>query len=806
MALKNLKTFITLFVSLIWLTTGNTRACWFGEESEVIRIAMFRAEMQGMLAFRPFYYTAKYLNSMTPDYTADRLQNIKMWQQELGQDLPFSDVEDILYKVSPDSFITAWKDKKLATNFPKNSFVAKLQLPANKAWLEYIVFAKRNELINSIVIDPWTTEPDPKTPDLPAERKILIKQALSVLPTIKNPDLAKRYAYQLVRLYHQNAEYQKAIDTFNKYFGAKPTENILAIWALIHKAISLDELNKKLEANYLYAQIFNLSDEKKVRCYQCFNSEDVMLMKTKVLAKVNDEKASIVALAAFRNPGLALQQIDEIKKLGGIKYLLVLLMREINKLEDWLVTPQLTESSPSVYYDTTFNHYGEELKIARKVNREKDLKYLKQVLSFVEECYNSTTGETKNYMAICAAHLAFLNDDAAMGKKYLSLIPETAEAGILFQKKADELLLSLLTDDVAKPAVLADIYTKIAFLENAAKTESAVSKMLYAVARHLSLKFEKAGMITEAGLSFLKSELYKYDYSSVYYAYQEGGNREQAYYWHIAWYDRKAKISDLDKLLTLIGKKDKTPFEKYLCDKTTTSVNAYLDLKGTLAYRANNLDLACQTFAQIPENYWQTTYEYKNFLNEDPFMPKIWPHKRDFSYQFNKTKFLKRLIDLRDEAKKNPAKRAENYLLLGHAMYNTSYWGNAWMMTSYSWSVLGPVAEAGTYFDLLFGNSTGIQSLDFKTYYECQRAFDYYKMARDEAKDPEIAASAQFMMHACNYNVYAVSEMTASRPWDAPAGIFTPLYVTDLYTKYKSTKTFETVRCPLMDAFIEGKD
>ena len=91
--------------------------------------------------------------------------------------------------------------------------------------------------------------------------------------------------------------------------------------------------------------------------------------------------------------------------------------------------------------------------------------------------------------------------------------------------------------------------------------------------------------VAPAGLLFLKSENKKdYSYNYDYY--------NQYYYYYIGYFERFAKEKDIDNLIALIQKEDKTPFEKYICSGTTfQDINAYKDVKGTLAFRNNNLAL-----------------------------------------------------------------------------------------------------------------------------------------------------------------------------------------------------------------------
>ena len=243
--------------------------------------------------------------------------------------------------------------------------------------------------------------------------------------------------------------------------------------------------------------------------------------------------------------------------------------------------------------------------------------------------------------------------------------------------------------------------------------------------------------------------------------------------------------------------KNKTSFENYICRGTTNSdINVYKDLKGTIAFRDNNLELAYNTFAEMPKDFWQKNYEYKNFLNEDPFFPKILmsTKERKFDHVFNKTEFVKTLLELK---KKNTA---ESNLQLGHAFFNVSCWGNAWMMTAYG---------TGSYFgdgysDYVFGRSRSEREKKYQNgnYLNCNLAKNYYQKVLFLSKNKEEKAMASLMIFECDYVSFAVTtnflgtENVKFRPGKE---------IYSFNSVYRNTKTFKRYNCPLLQDFINAK-
>ena len=58
------------------------------------------------------------------------------------------------------------------------------------------------------------------------------------------------------------------------------------------------------------------------------------------------------------------------------------------------------------------------------------------------------------------------------------------------------------------------------------------------------------------------------------------------YYEFIGYYDRLATTKSMDDFINIAQKSNKSNFEKYICSgNLNPNINAYLDLKGTIAFR-----------------------------------------------------------------------------------------------------------------------------------------------------------------------------------------------------------------------------
>jgi hypothetical protein len=789
MALKTSKNITAvLIISLIKINV--LFSCGWSENAETTRLAFFRAETNTMSSFRPFYYSAEIYNTTDPDPDKiDKLKNCAEWKAKLGADVNENDIYQILYSTEPENFQSAFEQNKLKDFFANNTFIKTLLMKKNKEYLLYIQFSKELEYYN---IDSWNRDSEIKF----KSDYSFIKNKLSEL---KDDFLKLRYAFQYIKISYYKKNYNTVSNIYNQYFESLKSTTILKPWALLYNAMTEDIQGNHIKANYLYSIVFNNCEEKKYVTMQLFNKKPEIITQTLTLAKSDQEKAVIVTMASMRNAGPALPEIKTIYNLHPQNnYFATLIMREINKIEDWIYTPMFTEYSPSITFDDSWYNEREKTK---EINFKKDITYSKELKLYLIQCYKTSSGELKDYLSVAIAHLCFINDEIESGKNYLSTISSKASGSILVQKNIQLTLIKLKSENINNLKTQNKLIESIENIETVAKTNYETYKTLYSLNRIISSEYKKQNKMAIAGLFFMKSENYKGDFESKYKKIDYSNYYFDYYYWGLAYFDRYASIKDMDDLIQLISTKDKNKFENYLCNQPLSTLYAYKDLKATLAFRNNNLKLAEQTLSEIPTNFWDSSYEFKNYLNEDPFIPKrlSYAYERNFNYHFKKLTFIKELIKLINEADKN--KSADEYLKLGSAYYNCSYNGNSWMMTSYG---KGTEEEYDFSSDYLFGLSFEKRvKMQEGNYYKCTIAQKYYYKALVCATTDEQKAMANLMIHCCKEDAYNFEHVNAEdskkmKPYKVDKELVN-------FYKFQNTDVFRKCRCSELDDFIAGK-
>lgn len=779
---KSTPTMRNLSISFFLLFTVSSWACGWYETAETIRLALFRSERIGSEKFRSFYYSADIYFQTYIYSKRDEILNCKEWQKELGGNVTWEDVYKLQYETDPEKFQNAFKANNLKEIFKGNTFIQALVLPKNKALLDYFADAKLTEYhyFGTGKWESWDAIATDYSYDEESDSE-RFPQFKKKLTDAKTEFLKQRYAYLLMRSY--SVEAKEMIRLYDTYFADSKNNTILKPWALFFKAISTEN---SAEANYYLSQVFASCDDKSFVTMQYFDRN--IMVNTLAFAKNDNEKASIIAMKALRNPAPAFDEIKNVYSLNPqSEYFSVLVGREVNKLEDWIFTPKFYDYGPAVQFEDWYKDY----EIAKKKNLEKDTKYLIEFRSFLISVYPNLKDEQKDFIASAISQLSFIDDEPQLGKEYASLISADANASILAQKNIQLALVEMKLGDINSNKTKEIILKSINGLRDLAENDQSLFKSLYSLTRLVALEYEKNKDIVTAGFLYAKSQQYKvftYDDFSEYYVEES----PKLNYGFIGYFDQNASEKDMDGVIDLLQKKNKTAFEEFLCSGTAP-VDFYRDVKGTIAFRNLNLELAERTFAEMNQNFWKEAYEYSSYLNENPFVPQAlaYKNKRNFDYDFNKTKFMKEMVRL------SKLKTPDSYLKLANAYYNVSYFGNSWMMVNYAQS--SSYSHDYTTYYILGKDSKGYRLFFQKeNYYKLSLAKEYYQKVLSSNATNEQKAMASLMIHICDYNNFNYSRDCYSKEVFKPGN-----EIFDFYSKYKNTAVFKQFSCPLLESFVK---
>ncbi len=248
----------SLLACLLVSTSFQAVACVFADYKNVY---LFGVNLLSNPQYRNYFYNSPYAEDMC---LPGNEKNIAEWQLRYAAAKKTDDFHALIYKADLQTLQKIYAATQgggknpLADNEIANLLVANKDQTA----LAYLVFAKKCESFVVMKFEGWEQEQkekaNPKTiADLLATGQALLDQTTDAF-------FKQRYAFQLVRLaYYQQPDKQQVVDLFDKIVPTNE-KNYIYYRTLLHKAFALKTLNKRSEANLLFAEVFNQSAD--LRC------------------------------------------------------------------------------------------------------------------------------------------------------------------------------------------------------------------------------------------------------------------------------------------------------------------------------------------------------------------------------------------------------------------------------------------------------------------------------------------------------------------------------------------------------------
>ena len=625
-------------------------------------------------AVEPFAYSASgRLQGEELSLGDDRLRNCAEWASYMGPTIHASQVYSLLYGMDLTSFEHAL-DGAVDVALANNAFWKALQQPARAPALSYLLLAKRYEhfMHKHQRRDPWSGGLGDTT-RLAASLQRLHEQAASKLATTDDRFLSLRYAYQNLVMARHKGDRQQFDQLWKEYFSnAKGNDgSILFSWALHHKAAMTPQA---AERSLLAAISFVQCPEKRIHAYQLFDAAQSEAARS--LTGNGYERAAVEALAAIKEPGKALPAIQSVyQHVPEFPLLKLLLIREINKLEDWLFSGQLD------YQNAQKLTPGLPVGIAADIRRqqlETDQAYAHALYTGLQQMVPTAFGPDLH--ALLLGHLALLKKDIAAARRHWAAISARPAAPIRRQLTKELLLAAIFEKNLTQPKAKEEVWGLLQSWQSqhAAVDDGYRYRDQLVVYRLISQAFLQQKQLMEA---------YCFHNYSLDLP-QADGHSYSPYYRLLQFVDwQPGGEKAVDQLVMLIGKPDKSDWEIFLTSAPLPSSNALLDLKGTMALRRADYEQARQAFGQVVPNFWQSSYEFSSYLKNSPFyIPSFAALQKEGGRAFpGKLAVAEELIRLEDQSRriKNPVQAAEALLQLGVAWFNFSYYGNNWMMYAY---------------------------------------------------------------------------------------------------------------------------
>jgi hypothetical protein len=794
-----------------------TRSCGPQLDYEDTRVAFFLPVVSQTDNLANFYYTKHFLNFAEPART-DNYRNCTEWRAYTRNQASLAHIDTILYSTTPSQFLTAYETHKW-DRLRKNSFIKWLLQKNNKQALEYVRLAKIIEATQTTYDYDW---PTPTT----LNYNTIISDVMKKCEGRITPFLKQRYAFQAVKLMYYERLYAignnvctadggtidntRLIKYFNKYLEGKNT--IVTDWARLYYGLSFKD--RKTRTRQLIKSFHNC-DEKKVFIYNNLSGKDVAAAIPGV--KDTGLLSAMHTYTCIKNPGRALPQISEIYTLTpNSPYLRLAITRELNKLEDWLLSKEVTGFYSSYQssdywrrdYKTTYRYYYE-------ANIKSDKNYLKKFADFLVRIKAEGQADS-NFMSLAVLHLCIISNDLVAADSIVRTLPNFKEPTLETQRQIASAYITMHIHDVNDPDIqqqLLESFNAIAKYDtpsaNASEEEywfktCPANNILSELYLELSHCYLKKRNIVLGGLTFKKSNLVVNDYYG-----SKHKNNEFSYY-QIDYFDKHATPADVDKLINFKNKKNKTPFEKSICPDSWPQISSLNELKGTLLTRSGRFQEALHIYNKLPPTYWETTYDFNKYIKRTniasvgPLLPMSDNSLPDYEH-VSKVTILKDIVQLQKSislARTDSAKAALNFMM-GNCYFNMTYYGKDWMMSSYGTSshfIPGDYDDFGW----AYSNMHSLDPHAEKAYYECSRAIAAYKKALNYSKkDKELSAKILLMLSLCDADAhkYRQEKSLAYKKYEPNRDNTQPYlspYLATLKRKYNKTNSYQysLAACP----------
>jgi len=725
-----------VFTVLLASSCYQSFACGYSPYGEDVRYFIFRPNYFNYAQYKSFYYNADLwgfdYSSNPQDYKLNVDSNIADWYNYANKKVAIDDIADFNFNLS-------YTDIHSKSN---NKFIKYLYQNNKIAAVNYLKTAKNCELANDSD-DVWERNEVINT----KRRVALLNEISQIIDKEQDPYFKRKYAFLAIRLAYYSGEMDVLKTIFEANFN-KNNKDYLYYWSLFFYTFT------KLNPGYMVdvANLMANSPEKSYASYYYFH-HDFKIQEALKYAKNKEELANVYAYASVQKVDKNLDYLKEIYKNNPKSQILgFLLIREINKIEDWVYTPYYSNYIPTTDFADFWNDKTKVTTETLRNRSEKDRLYAQEVLDFVNAIDIIATQNPTVWEA-SKINLQFITRNYNDCLKNISLFEKKHQS----EKVTEEIqkikaLCITASQENGKAIIKPEVESVILKYRDDAR-------FIFALGRELEFR---GNTIDGLALLSLIEETTKrsYDFNDVEWRgnrIRTSGNLQE-FNRYFDYLDFVYSAEDLQDIVNKVDKGLETAFQKVIYSKLLKDKNYLKDLLGTKYLRENQLMNALITFKSLDKKYWDDNYnawergEYGDYyvFDQNPFYD--FKHTTSFiehteKYMVTKLSVTEHLIKYTNLAN-NPKTKDRDYyfFLIANCYYNMCDYGNSWMMRRYSTN--------GSYFTQ-YENESYIDELEYRNK---AKAVANYELAYKNAKTAKFKALCVRMMDYAEKNQYSVSK------------------------------------------------
>ena len=716
--MKNWLLFILIFTSSVL----NVSACGYYPYGEEVRFNLLTPQFLGLRGMDQFYYSSKLFSENVVE-TSQKIrvesdENIDLWFHYFNEKIDKETIYEAVYSLTEKEF----KNKKHA-----NKLIQLLNQPVYVDEYKYLIFAKKCAPFNGDYSDPWEIKAKTNT----NKRKVQIKKALKAAYICKNKELQRRYAYLSIRMSFYNNDGAKIKDIYTAFFEKVDSMTAIDYWVL-HFKLHFEESSAR--RNVDVARVFAHSLEKRFAVH--FRYDSAFSIEQSLSKAVNDdERADLMLLYTSKKADRALESIKSFNTYApNDSQLEFLILREVNKLEDWILTPHYTLFEPSLYADS----YDASNKLMLQERLKSDRKYAKEIADWMNSIEhapglrNDWWLSIKNYVRFIANDKKGLLQDVSKNMSFATKNEKLTQFNTMLYSLV--FFTSTSNSNLINETV-----------QNSLVRESKLhnNQFMFAIGRELEFK----GNTTDAALIYSKINQYYTETEgerTTNYSYWKTDNSYSTlssdfFYDYFYYMDAQFTPEQVSAVILNIEKRNElTEFDQWKYAEIKHDLPKIYDLLGTKYVRQDKLESALFTFEKVNDSIWKSdNFPYKFYLGANPFYTNMFNEHKPTdgdTIKYTKVDIIRKLILYKAKIETETGdKKAYYNFQVANCYLNMSYFGNSWLMRRYYWSG--------------YSGKTGLE--DEEEYLQANMAKKYYLQAEKVATNEKFAALSLRMAGRC---------------------------------------------------------
>jgi len=638
--------------------------------------------------------------------------NLEEWQERFCDLHTVQDIGDVIYQSSRsdlESLVTAVKSKRvpLPYRLGNNAFAKYLKSHQCIETASYLQFAKNCEYY-ATRRSPW------EKPQLRyQEMDDWITYGVDQLRDTKSHYIRLRYAYQVIRLAHYSKQYEKVLELYDNLMPKIDNDpSIIEDWIEGHRAGAMFAMGKRVEAAYLFSRLFDRCPSKRASAYRSFSiRNDQEWEACLAKCKTPEEEATLFAIrASFPNSKLQVEMMEIYQRDPDSPYLILFLIQEMLKLERNML-------------GLSFNNQRRQNKFYYGVPVADSGQRIIRLQEFVTQVLKEGLIPKPGLWKIAQGYLSMLAGSFYDARKSFESAREMDLPPIL-EQQLDAFELALYIN--ALQEINHTIENDIVDLQNT----------------------NAAYRIFEDFPDFLRDRLTE--------LYEDGGQPGKAFLMQYAPKYLKPNIKPelIENLLAVTLKENPSKLEEQIiADGDSTIKQMLLNIKASYLMSEYKFEATIETLKRMERVDWD------NYGLFNPFVERIrdcinCPLPSNVPL-YNKGELIEALLTKEYEAKAGTGNVAVLNYEIGLAIYNMSYFGQAWRATDFYRSG----ASLRTAYLQDGDNVTPHPIFPYgnQENFDCSRARLYFERARLVTDSLELAAKATFMAAKCERNEYYVN-------------------------------------------------